>query len=90
MADNKDKLQEIVSLKKVYLSTFESESGKQVLADLAKRCFTKTTTFSDDALRLAFNEGQRTVLLTINNMMNLDVEKMKNLIEQQKKESNDV
>ena len=65
-------LDQLKALKKSYLSTFNSESGKKVLKDLERHCFIKGTTFSEKSLRMAFNEGQRSIYLHVNTMMNFD------------------
>ena len=54
-----------------YKQTFTSESGVKVLEDLKKRCSFNTTTFvQGDSHDTAFREGQRAVVLFINNMLN--------------------
>ena len=54
-----------------YKQTFASESGEKVLEDLKKRCSFNTTTFvQGDSHDTAFREGQRAVVLFINNMLN--------------------
>ena len=54
-----------------YKQTFTSESGVKVLEDLKKRCSFNTTTFvQGDSHDTAFREGQRSVVLFINNMLN--------------------
>ena len=54
-----------------YKTTFGSESGELVLKDLKKRCSFETTTFvQGDSHDTAFREGQRAVVLFINNMLN--------------------
>ena len=69
-------LEQLKALKKSYLNTFNSESGKKVLKDLERHCFIKGTTFSEKSLRLAFNEGQRSIYLHINTMMQFDFTKL--------------
>lgn len=76
---------QVEALKKSYLSTFNSESGKKVLKDLERRCWSKATTFNENTCRLAFNEGQRSIYLHINSMMNLDIVKMRKLQEEEDK-----
>jgi len=63
---------EIKNLKLAYLHTFESEEGKKVLADLKRRCYYGTTTFTDNPALMAFNEGTRSIVLHILTMMNMD------------------
>lgn len=54
-----------------YKTTFGSESGQLVLEDLKKRCGFETTSFTKgDSHDTAFREGQRSVVLFINNMLN--------------------
>ena len=54
-----------------YKQTFKSESGEKVLEDLKKRCSFETTSFvQGDSHDSAFREGQRAVVLFINNMPN--------------------
>ena len=54
-----------------YKQTFGSESGEKVLEDLKKRCSFNTTTFvQGDSHDTAFREGQRAVVVFINNMLN--------------------
>ena len=54
-----------------YKQTFKSESGEKVLEDLKKRCSFETTSFGQgDSHDRAFREGQRAVVLFINNMPN--------------------
>ena len=65
-------LEQLKARKKSYLNTFNSESGKKVLENLKNHCFVNQTTFNEKSLRLAFNEGQRSIYLHINTMMNFD------------------
>tara|TARA_R100000278_G_scaffold118725_1_gene99549 strand:+ start:805 stop:1017 length:213 start_codon:yes stop_codon:yes gene_type:complete len=54
-----------------YKTTFGSESGQRVLEDLKKRCSFETTTFvKGDSHESAFLEGQRSMVLFLNNMLN--------------------
>ncbi len=56
-------------LKLAYQQTFANEQGEKVLNDLAQRCHFFTTTWSEKTEELAYKEGQRSVLLFINNMV---------------------
>ena len=69
-------LNQLKALKKSYLSTFNCESGKKVLKHLEQHCFVKGTTFNDNPQRLAFNEGQRSIYLHIQTMMQFDFTKL--------------
>ena len=54
-----------------YKQTFGSESGQRVLEDLKKRCsFNTTTHIKGDSHESAFLEGQRSMVLFLNNMLN--------------------
>jgi len=48
-----------------YQQVFNTQEGKKVLEDLEKRFFINASTFSKDAYETAFNEGCRSVILTI-------------------------
>ena len=54
--------------REVFLETLKQ--GKKVLADLRIRCFAKKSTFDKDANVMAFNEGQRQVVLHIDGFLN--------------------
>ena len=79
-------IQKIKELKQLYQNVFESVDGKKVLEHLENKLFIKRSTLNSDSLRMAFNEGQRSVVLHIRNMMNIDIEATEKLIEQQQKE----
>ena len=81
-----DKLRE---LKQAYQNVFESESGKKVLADLERRCFYNTTTFSQNSNTTIFNEGKRSVLLHIKNMALIDLEATAKALKEQQKAQED-
>ena len=52
-------------LKKSYQVLFATDDGTKVMDDLQKRFHVDQTTFSNDALEMAFLEGQRSVMLFI-------------------------
>lgn len=52
-----------------YKITFESEQGEKVLEDLENRFHQNKTTFSKDAIEMAYLEGQRSVILSIKNLI---------------------
>jgi len=66
-------------LRKDYQSVFNSESGKNVLEDLKKVCFYYDTTINEMPHIMAFNEGQRGVILHIQTKLKLTLEKIKEL-----------
>jgi len=65
--------EELKKLKVAYCQTFGTEQGAIVLKDLEKRCYKYNSTFRRDVNETLINEGARQVLLTIENMMGLDV-----------------
>lgn len=80
MADeNKDNIIRLKALREDYKKTFSTEEGKRVLKDLENTCFYNTTTFSDKALMIAFNEGNRAVFLHIKTILELDIETLEKL-----------
>ena len=56
-------------LAKAYAVVFGDVAGEQVLDDLRKRFHAFSTTMSTDALGTAFKEGQRSVVLLIENLI---------------------
>jgi hypothetical protein len=52
-------------LKQSYQHLFATDDGDKVLDDLGKRFNLDQTTFSSDAMEMAFLEGQRSVMLFI-------------------------
>ena len=52
-------------LKKSYQHLFATDDGDKVLDDLGKRFNLDRSTFSTDAMEMAFLEGQRSVMLFI-------------------------
>ena len=91
-AERNQKIEEEVvktkALKDDYVATFSSEYGQRVLADLRKRGFFNKTLYMPgiDAIGLALREGQRIVVIHIDNMMSLDMNKIKEQYEKQIKE----
>lgn len=73
-------------LRQDYIDTFSDNSGKAVLEDLQRRCFIKTSTIADEAIRMAFNEGRRTVFMHIESMINLDMNKVEEQLKKQKEQ----
>lgn len=69
-------LEKLKAIKTAYKKCFESDDGKKVLGDLTKRCFAKQSTFTGEALTMAYNEGTRSILLHINSM--IDFTNLKN------------
>ena len=76
MEENKQLEQLIKGLKKNYQYIFNTDEGKEVLADLEKRChYHSTTNIKGDSHESAYMEGQRSVLLFIKSMLRKDKEK---------------
>ena len=65
---NNSKLSQLI---KDYNFVFGSDEGKKVLDDLAKRCHVNVTTHDkQSSTESAFLEGQRSVFIFLNNMIN--------------------
>ena len=70
MEENKQLEQLIEGLKKNYQYIFNTDEGKEVLADLEKRChYHSSTNVKGDSHESAYLEGQRSVLLFIKQML---------------------
>ncbi len=70
-------LNDLKQLKADYKNTFSTEEGQRVLKNLEKLCFVHGTTFSVDDGVIQFNEGKRTVVVQIQNMIVMDLEKLR-------------
>ena len=76
MEENNQLEQLIEGLKKTYQYIFNTDEGKEVLADLEKRChYHSTTNIKGDSHESGYMEGQRSVLLFIKSMLRKDKEK---------------
>ena len=70
MEENKQLEKLINRLKTNYKYIFNTDEGKEVLADLEKRChYHSTTNVKGDSHESAYMEGQRSVLLFIKSML---------------------
>ena len=70
MEENKQLEKVINRLKTNYKYIFNTDEGKEVLADLEKRChYHSTTNVKGDSHESAYMEGQRSVLLFIKSML---------------------
>ena len=75
-------LDEMKQLKQDYTDAFSGEKGKRVFGDMDR--WKEKTTIDRDPLRMAFNEGQRSLMLHASNMINMDLDLLaKNLKEAQ-------
>ena len=78
MEENKQLEKLITKLKINYKYIFNTDEGKEVLADLEKRChYHSTTNVKGDSHESAYMEGQRSVLLFIKSMLQNENEKGK-------------
>ena len=76
MQDEKAVQAYIKKLKEDYQFTFSSEEGKQVLSDLEKRSHYHTSTnVKGDSHESAYQEGQRSILLFIKQMLQKEKDK---------------
>ena len=83
-------IQQIKELKQLYQNVFESPDGKKILDDLSRKCFINRTTLNESQIQMAFNEGQRSIVLHIQTMMRLDIDKIKEHLDKQEKENDNV
>ena len=68
----------------LYKRFFDCDDGKEVLADLKRDCYFNNSTYSSEALAMAYREGMRNVILHITTMIDLDtVELLKQAVETQ-------
>ena len=78
MEQNKQLEKFLEALKTNYKYIFNTDEGKEVLADLEKRChYHSTTNVKGDSHESAYMEGQRSVLLFIKSMLQKENEKGK-------------
>jgi hypothetical protein len=61
----------------LYQKVFDSPEGIEVLNDLVAVHRVLSSTFDKDSLQMAFNEGERNVILRILHILNLDVAKLR-------------
>ena len=80
MDDREASLKALEEKHGLYKRVFNSEHGQQVIKDIEKACYVKNTTFSNEALEMAYREGMRSVALHIRTLMELDTEEMRNAI----------
>lgn len=70
-----------VELKKTYLRCFSGKDGKTVLEDLESRGWMRTSTISPEPHVMVFREGQRSVMLYIRTMMDIDPKRIREIME---------
>ena len=76
MEENKQLEAIIKKLQTNYKYILNTDEGKEVLADLEKRChYHSTTNVKGDSHESAYMEGQRSVLLFIKSMLQKENEK---------------
>ena len=84
MAEKDDKVRRrSLANKTNYQQTFESHHGKRVLYDLMKKSGMMTTSFVEkDSHGTAFNEGQRSIVLSILNVLKIDLVKLERTMQE--------
>ncbi|QPZ53617.1 hypothetical protein HTVC100P_gp55 [Pelagibacter phage HTVC100P] len=76
MQDEKAVQAYIKQLRENYQQVFSTDEGKQVLSDLEKRCHYHTSTnVKGDSHESAYQEGQRSILLFIKQMLQKEKDK---------------
>jgi len=58
-----------MTLHQQYMATFDGAAGKAVLEDLMKRGKLLASSYDPDPLRMAFNEGRRSIALHVHYML---------------------
>ena len=56
-------------LNQAYKAAFKSQAGELILKDMAARFHMYSTTLAESPQEMAFREGQRSVLLFLNNTL---------------------
>lgn len=77
-------VKELDQRRQAYQATFDSETGKEVLKDLAVFCGAAKSSFDSDPLKMAFREGRREVWLRIKTQLNITEDDIWNLFNQEK------
>jgi phenylacetate-coenzyme A ligase PaaK-like adenylate-forming protein len=72
--------------KQMYCNVFEEGEGKKILEELSNLAYIKKTTLDDNPQKMAFKEGQRSMVLHIQSMMAIDIDKTQKMAEQQAKQ----
>ena len=87
MGDDKEAaIKRIEEKQGTYKRLFTTEEGKEILADLERDCYLRTSTFSTDAMEMAYREGMRSMVLHIKSMLDMDIEQFKKLNAEQGEE----
>lgn len=79
---NNDKYLETI---KLYKSVFDSENGKKVLWDLMKVSGYTTTNFDENPYKTAYNEGARSMVTRVINLVEMDASKIKTMLDEHRK-----
>lgn len=58
-----------LQLHKAYRRIFESKDGERIMRDLERRGFYREPSYADQPQRLAFNEGRRSMVLHVKQML---------------------
>ncbi len=74
-------LDTLKELQSAYRKCFSGESGRIVLEDLERRSFRDTAMYSGDETQFKINEGKRQMFNHIRAMSNMDLAKLRALIE---------
>ena len=71
-----EQVKKIKQIKMDVCHTFGSEAGARTLKWLRETCFKYDTTYEEEDKLMNINEGRRQVLLSLENMMELDIEEL--------------
>lgn len=73
--------------KNAYRELFNTESGKEILSDLSKRYNILNTTFvAGDPCSSAFNEGARSVVMSLIKLSSITVEEINDQLKRMEKD----
>lgn len=71
-----------------YKKVFGSPDGEEIIKDLIKSCGILNPMFSNDPIVMSYNEGRRSVVLDMINLLDFDEKRIYDLTRQVQKERN--
>lgn len=80
--EKKKRALEQITLVIAYQNVFNTEMGKKVLEDLKRNHFINSVAFVENSQSHAYREGQRAVVLRILSTLGIDLQKLKEQVEQ--------
>jgi hypothetical protein len=80
--DNNKENSEFLELAVAYKTVFNGSSAERILEDLDERGGLKLVSNTLDAQRLAYNEGRRSLVLEIKELIGMDLKEYKEAVDQ--------